>query len=89
MKNFGSGYGLSIDKYLTSEPFCKLDNYIENILEYFSEDFYNENEGWFESDIFIKWCDKLCYQEQMSIYQKRSYSEATILIERAHKFYKL
>ena len=83
-------YQISYDKYLTSEPFSRLDNYIENIIEYFSEDFYNANEDWFESDIFIKWCDKFAHPEMTRHSSKElSLNEEARIIERAHKFYKL
>lgn len=50
---------VSLDRYLTTPP--EFDNdFFEQLCEYFTEDFYEDNEEWLcNSDLFDTWLNKL------------------------------
>jgi len=61
-----------LDKYLTAPPDNEYNDWVENVVECFSQNFYDENEEWIMSDdgLFDKWAN-------------RNHRQAANIIERA------
>jgi hypothetical protein len=72
---------VSLDKYLTSEPFDGFDNFCEMIIgNHISDCFYQQNEDWLYSEQCDKWLNKL-YKKDIAL------SYCAMIIERGFKIY--
>jgi hypothetical protein len=70
-----------LDRYLTQEPEDGSFDWFEDTVEYFSDDFWEENEVWIiDNDLSFEWAGKL-YNK----YYKPQ--RAAEIIERAFKIY--
>jgi hypothetical protein len=71
----------SLDRYLTSNPFDdECVSWCEDVIEAFSDDFYNDNEDWIDdnSGVFNKWLNRLHHH---------SPTKTARIIERGHSIY--
>lgn len=77
-----NNFNIALDKYLTSDPYDDFTNYCENVGEFLTDEFWENNEEWFlESNLADEWLN-FCYY-------KFSEKRAAEIIERAFKIYKI
>jgi hypothetical protein len=72
----------SLDKYLTTEPQDNFEDWCEDVVNSFSDTFYNKNEHWIEesSGQCNKWFNKLYDKDRNS-------NESALIIQRAFDMY--
>jgi len=72
----------SLDKYLTTEPQDNFEDWCEDVVNSFSDAFYNENEHWIEESNMQcnKWFNKLYDKDRNS-------NESAVIIQRAFDMY--
>jgi len=71
---------ISLDKYLTTEPYSDFDNWSEQVIEAFTNNFFDSNEDW------IMEYDGLCNKWLIKLINKKP-KQAAIIIERAFKIF--
>ena len=69
---------ISLDKYLTTEPYDGFDGWCDEVIENFTDDFFNENEDWIDSELCDTWLSKL---------QDKNPKECAKIIERAFNIF--
>ena len=69
-----------LDRYLTTEPDCSFDYWIEYVMEAMTETFFDANEDWIMTT--YGQCDKWLWK-----LRHKSPNQAAAIIERAYKIY--
>ncbi len=68
------------DRWLTTDPHEQADNWVDNVCEHFTSQFYETNEKWINGEQSNLWFIRLI---------DKSPEEAARIIERGFKLYKL
>jgi hypothetical protein len=73
---------ISLDKYLTEEPYDRYDIWSDAVIDNFSQEFYEKNEDWiYENDgVCNKWMNNLFCSTKTEV-------QSAQIIERAFNIY--